>query len=682
LKGVAVLQRRQKEALAVEHHYVQAAAHMQQVVLKQFDEWQSFLHLIYPNNEWNKLEQQLSIQREALISSLETQWQECLLHSQENNTVFNPYIRRDRNKKIQTKPLDKALNAYENAVERMWQEQITLLAKQTLNKIPKGSLNELRCTYLQGIQFKEQLTLNNIKSRKTKKSHQREQEHTQSYVESGLDVNGAMLHYGGGDVEKYRLPFAHSQLNRIINEISKEINRSTLPTISKQLLIQRIKKISLLQDLEQFLIDYHEQWLHSDKLVDKYRMQPVIGEIIRIYNQAGLKESDTLVQLRNSYITHGIEDLVGHLERSLAWASRENQGFWYWLERSAAKTAAHQLLNACAEIKKATDSSTRKMAIKQLYKLLIQHQANLDGMWLFSFGHENTLELIDKTIATLDTVTLVGKAEDLINRDFINECKEESYTDLMQGRIKQSLRVIEEKYHLKDSEEWLSIQDELMSILKQNKTLYSIEQLYYFLSKKSKQLDKPNSQLFKPAIELRGEIRAIWHRFSQKHPEVINESHYEVAKANVIKDELNDIAGYDAVNVTLRAGRTGFNNYYDLFIDGGESLAVLKDFRHYNSQLPRLNKEYALLKPLYKTYQTQLEQARDVQKGQIPLLQSNGPGTIKCDLFSEPQQRVVNDVLDLKRFIAGDLPKDLNDFASELQNCFLDRELLKVKNLQ
>ena len=557
---VGDIQHKKNQEMAIQRYYTQQVFIMQQAVLKQLDDWQALLHLIYPEREWNKLDNELFTQRQQLIAFLNEQWAKCLEDSDPDHIYFNPYIRRDRNKKLQTSALDKTLKIYEHAINDIWQKNRTVLKAKTAARVKEGSVNDMRCQYLEQVQLNEQIQLNKLIERQNEKAKDQESNSINRYLDSGFDIDGAMLTYTDVPKERYRTAFVETQLQSLIKDISKEINSSSLNSNTQSLLIQRLNKVRSFPALEQTLRDY-TQFIPPQQFAEKYRMQPIIQEMIRIYNYIGLQETPELQRLRQTFIDNVTFEIIGTMEESLSWAVKENRGLGYWLERTAVKTAALEILSAIELVKKEPDLLDRQIAIKHLYKTLIRHKAGLEELWIFHLGHENTRDLINKTLNTLDSITVI----DQLDADFIHECKEEALSDLIIEQTHSVLAQIERKHGLKTNLQWQRIKEQFHLIQQKNNTIYALDELYYFLTKTRKELHYTDSPLFKPVIELRGELRAIWDKLSQKNQGLMSQSRYFEIKAKQIQTELQRI-GNPVTHVTINHEQIGFGEYFDLIV--------------------------------------------------------------------------------------------------------------------
>ncbi len=82
------------------------------------------------------------------------------------------------------------------------------------------------------------------------------------------------------------------------------------------------------------------------KFTEKYRLQPIINELLRVHQHANLEEDLDLRDLKTIYLDNAIDDVVQNLEHGLLWAKQENRGLGYLLERTAVKESARDLLAA------------------------------------------------------------------------------------------------------------------------------------------------------------------------------------------------------------------------------------------------------------------------------------------------------------------------------------------------
>ena len=673
LDEVGRIQRKKNQEFAVERYYTQAISSMQTVVLKQFDEWQAFLHLIYPQSAWKKLDQELFAQREELIVSLTEQWNKCLEDSDPEHVYPNPYIRRDVNKKLHTSALDKALQEYEKAMGLIWITHRNALKEKTEGRVQEESVNALRCHYLEEVVLSEQLRLQKLALRQQKITTALDREKASRLVDSGLDVNGAMLTYSDVPKEEYRAGFSRNQLKLLVKDTIKEIERSSLNANAKFLFIQRLSRAENFLALEQVLKDYY-----AKNLPEKYRMQPILCELIRIYNYSGTAETLELQELKRTYIDNVAFEIVENLEQSLSWSLNENRGLFYWLERTAVKKAAQEILNVVDEVKNATDTPSRQLALKNLYKLLVQHQSQLEGLWIFSFGHQNTRTLINQTLKTLDNLTVIGSGQERLDTTFIQECQEEAHSDLMKKQFQSALEKIERKNRpwLENNCQWKAIKNQLQSI-QSNNTVYAIDDLYYFLSKTGRELNYSNSPVFKPVIELRGSLRTIWNKFSQSHKDLLSQSKHFEYKAAKLQESLDGLEGYQVKGVRINPVHTGFNDYFDLIIEGTGAHPLLNGFLRYKPGTSTLKQQQMALVSQKEQNNARVRVLQELQKEQLPLLQSRECIPVDPALFPESCRAQVRGILLLKDFAAGQLPDDLSGFSLQEQNLLFDRNLVK-----
>lgn len=676
LAELTELQRQQREDAAVERHYLQTVSSVQQVVLQQFQEWKEFLHLVYPKSEWRALDVELLIQRDNLIRSLSEQWVECLEHSDPQKAYPNPYVRRNENKELQTMELDEAVAAYEVAVRSIWDQQRELLKEKAKGVLVEDSVNALHCHYLDGVSLSEQLQLNRLAVRESKKEMLAEKKKTRRYVESGLEINGAMLRFADGNVDVYRDAFAKSQVKLFAADISHIIkNNPYLTKTVRSILVEQVTNATNLDILVGLLVDYANIYLPEDQFTEKYAMQPVIQELLRVYKQAGLEETNELWELKTIYFDQVAAELIDDLETTLSWAKKKNRGLGYWLERTAVTDAANAILDAVDVLKKAETLPEQRIAIRNLYKVLAKHEAQLDGVWIFSFGHKNTRTLIKETIATLDGLTAIGS----LDAEFIHDCKEESLSAVMKGKLDSAIRVMEEaEISLQKNAEWKAIKDALTVTQTENHTIYAFYEMYYFLSTKVEELARKSSKLQEPVTRLRGEVRNLCEAFSQDHQELLHTSKYLTCKAEKLKEKLNGLNGFHVGNVKLKEGNNGFSTYFDLVIEGSGSHPLFHDFTQYNSRADELTKEREALKLKLAQANEQVLTLDRLIKEQLPLLKFEEKIKASAEQFPKQFQGQVNEILVLKGWVADQMPGDLSSFSENVCNSFLDRELIKT----
>ncbi len=686
LELVTKVHRKKNQEIAIECYYIQAVSKIQSVMLQQVDEWQAFLHLLYPKNQWKKLDSEIFSLREEWISLLDDEWANCLESSDPDKAYINPYIRRDKKGKLQTFVLDKTLKEYERTVALLWQEKRDVLKGKTIGKITPNSINALRCDYLERVSLEEQLKGNKLAERQKRKAANRAKKNISHPRDFGLDVNGAMLAYSDASKENYGMAFAKNQIRFLAAEMAQIVESSSLSTDAKAILNERLKEIDSFLAVASFLNNYFTLF-DSDHLAEKYRMQPMINELFRIYEYSRLElaEAQDLEELKDIYVNNVAFDVVNALEQNLSWALEENRGWGleYWLERTAVKNAAHDLLAAVGVVKSAIDTPTRKEAIKNLYKLLAHHQAQLDELWIFSFGHKNTRDVINQTLKTLNTLTVIGSGYEELDVTFIQECEEEAYSDVMKDQFNAVVEQIESQNDswLGANPQWNCIKQQLSLIQEENKTVYVIDDLYYLLSKIGKELNLSGSptdaSVFKLVIELRGSLRTIWNEFHQHHQEMISDSKHLKNKAQQLQENLQNLSGYEVESVTINREYNGFNEYFDLIIEGTGSNPLLDGFLTYNSQLFELENELERLETQRKQLNEQIRIVQKLRTEQLPEFCSNENNSLMKELFPLNCQQQLEELHHLKAFLWGELPKDLSSFSQEELNLFHDRELVK-----
>ncbi|KTD72673.1 hypothetical protein [Legionella tucsonensis] len=673
------LRRKRNEDIAIERHYIQSISSIQQVVLQQFQEWKEFLHLVYPKSAWRTLDAELLIQRDALILTLNEQWGECLAHSDPQKKYLNPYVRRNANRELRTIELDEAVASYEVAVNSIWNQQRAFFKGKVMPFIAEGSVNALRFHYLDGVSLSEQLRLRRLAEHESQKELLVQKKKTRRYVESGLEVNGAMLRFADGDVEVYRDDFVKSQVKLFAADICRIIkNNFYLNKITRSLLVKQIERATNLDILVDLLVDY-ANYLPEDRFAEKYAMQPIIQELLWVYQQAGLEETTELKELKTIYLDQVAAEIADDLENTLSWAMKEQRGLGYLLERSAVTAAADAILNAAHILKSAKTLPDRQIAIKNLYQVLTMHEARLEGLWIFSLGHKNTRTLIKETLATLDGLAAMSSNENELDADFVHDCKEASFYEVMKGELDSAIQVIEEEEpHLQRNNEWKSIKNALIGMQAENNTLYCFYEMYYFLANKVEELARKGSKFQEFGVRLRGEARNICEKISQDHKELLNTTKFLTCKADNLKEKLNRLNGFTVKEVTLKEGHNGFSDYFDLVIKGAGSHPLLHSFTQYNSRAHELTEEREALKLRLVQANEQLLTSERLIKEQLPLLQFSAKDKPDTEQFPNQFQDQVNEILILKEWVAEKKPTDLSSFSEKIRNSFLDRELIKT----
>lgn len=674
---IAALHKRLRDQAAIERHYLHAVSGVQHVVMKQFDEWQAFLRCVYPSNELQRLNNELLLERDDLVQVLGEKWLECL---DPEKKYINPYARTNEQGRLQTGDLEQALKQFELVAAEVWNERCTLLKRKADIKIKEGSVDEMRSTYLAKVSLVEQLKLNKIEERQKKKEAHREKKKAYRRINSGLDADGAMLHYADGDLKDYRIAYAKNQTELLKLDIAKIIaNDSSLKRSARTSALQQINNATTLQALVFILNDYANRWLPESHFHKKYALQFTVQELLRVYKHSELEEIPELKVLRKTYIENVAEEIVDDLENTLSWAVEGNRGLGYWLERRAVTNAANDILTAVAELKGAPSTKSRQLAIRNLYTVLALHEEKLECLWIFSFGHKNTRTLIKKTRATLDELVAIGHGKNAMDADFVHDCKETAVYRVMQAKFKSAVELIEKNQAngLNSSEEWNEIKVKLNAIQKEHDSIYAFEEMNTFLADKIEGLRKKNSKLVEPLTKARGEILKLLDECSQKHKDLMDESKYFELKAKKIKSQLNQLPEFDAKNVTLKVEHNGYSDYVDLIVEGRGSAPLLDDFIQYNSQRAALIKDRSELVAEVKQNKERLLQLRKLQQEQLPLLTPRSSGAVELKLFPEAYRVAVKEILKLKTYVRGECPSNLKDFSPDAQIWFHDRELIK-----
>lgn len=668
-----------QEQAAVEQFFTHRVSEIQQAVLHQFQEWKEFLHLVFPKSEWRNLDARLLNQKNDLTRILDRQWVQ-LLEYFDLQKIY-PYPQRDweTGKGVPIEKLNEVLRAYEHAVNSVWEEKRALLKEMAQSVIAEDPINTLRCHYLDGVSLTEQLKLNHLFIHKNNQEMLVGNKKTTRTLLSGLDVNGAMLRFADGDVDSYRAEFVKTLMQSCAKDIYRLIENTThLNKKVKAMLLEQVAHARNSNTLLCILLDYANVYLPEDQFAEKYAMQPVVKELLRIYKEAGLPKTAPLQNLQKIYVDNVEAELVDDLETALFWAKEQNRGLGYWLERSAVRTAAEAILDAVQKLKTARNLAEKKDAIRNLYQVLSLHQAQLEDLWIFSFGHKNTRTLIQDTLTTLNELTTFGAGENELDAEFLHECYEESLYEVLKGKLIHSIETIEEDTSwLQENEEWQTIKNTLDAMLTQNKTVYVFQEMYLLLSKKIEEAAAQNSPLQNAFVHMRGTMRTLFEAFSQEHKELLTTSTYLTSKAEHIKLKLESI-GYHAKEVNLRKGNCGFSEYFDLVIEGPGAHDSFADFIHYNSRASELIKEREILLDELKQADKEGVILWQVINEQLPLLKPRAKTKADKERFPEQFQEQVHDILVLKERIAAEQPEDLLSFPEKIRNNFLDRELVKT----
>ncbi|MDR3503186.1 MAG: hypothetical protein P4L79_11470 [Legionella sp.] len=675
-----VLRHKRQEVTAIQHRYNQSAAAMRYVAMKQFDGWQAFLYSIYSQDELSQLSNELLVLKDNLARALSEKWHECINPLGGQELYLSAYARQDlEGQSLLLTGFQEAILEFEQATIDIWKTTCAALQTKAAAVVERDSLDELRSNYLANVSISEQFRLHEIEEFKSTKTTQVKKEQAQRYVKAGLDINGAMMRYSDGELDTYRAAYTKNQVKSLQQHISTIIaNETALSKSVRDNLLIQINYADTLNALILFLNSYLG-WFADAHFEKKYAMQPVIQELLQVAQQVDFPEDAALTDLKDSYINNVVDEITDELEHSLSWAVKGNRGLGYLLERTAVTDAASDILNAATSLRTQTNPERRKSAIKNLYRVLMQHQARLDGLWIFPLGHKNTRNLIQETLATLDGLTLIGNGQKTLDKAFIQESKEQAIYQVMRDKFNVALRRLEqEKATLLDGHSgWRQIREQLIEIQRNSDSVYALYEMNDFIVNKIAKLGKSDAGLLAPLTQLRGEINKMWHECEQNHQELMDESKYFKLKATKIETQLAAMNNFRVKEVSLKPGHNGFSDYLDLVIEGSGSNSALKDFVRYNSQGSEL-------KRIKRDHERQLASARDLcvqleqlKREQLPLLSHKIVKPVDSKLFPAQFQAQVDSILQLNAYIQGEIPDDLSGFSETVQHRFQDRDRIK-----
>lgn len=678
-KDIDVLRHKRQEVTAIQHQYNQSAAAMRYVAMKQFDGWQAFLYSIYAKDELSQLSNELLLLKDNLARAFSEKWQECINPLGGQELYLSVYERQNHEgKSLLLTGFQEAMLEFEQAAVEIWKTTCAELQAKAACVIEHDSLDELRSNYLASMSISEQFRLHEIDELKNAKAIQVKKEQAQRYVASGLDINGAMMRYSDDELDTYRAAFTQTRVKSLQQHISKVIaNETALSKSVRDNLLIQINYADTLNALILFLNSY-VGWFADQDFEKKYAMQPAIQELLQVAQQVDYPE-EALTDLKDIYINSVVDEITDELEHNLSWAVQGNRGLGYLLERTAVTDAANDILKAATSLRAKTNPAQRQSAIKNLYRVLMQHQARLADLWIFPLGHKNTRNLIQETLTTLDGLTLIGNGQKTLNKTFIQESKEEAIYQVMRDKFNAALlRLEQEKASLLDGHSgWRQIKWHLIDIQRNNDSVYALYEMNEFIINKIAKLGKGDAGLLAPLTQLRGEINKMWHECEQNHPELMDESKYFKLKATKIETQLAGMNNFLVNEVSLKHGHNGFSDYLDLVIEGRGVNSALNDFVRYNSQIPNLRRtqrEYNQQLADALNLCTQLEQ---LKREQLPLLNHKAVKLADSKLFPVQFQADVDAILQLNAYVQGDTPDDLNGFSATVQAYFQDRERIK-----
>jgi hypothetical protein len=678
-KDIEVLRHKRQEVTAIQHQHNQSAAAMRYVAMKQFDDWQAFLYSIYSKDELSQLSNELLLLKDNLARAFSEKWQECINPLGRKELYLSVYERQDsEGKSLLRTGFQEAMLEFEQAAVDIWKTTCAALQAKAADVVEGDSLDELRSNYLASVSISEQFRLHEIEELKNAKATQVKKEQAQRYLAAGLDVNGAMMRYSDSELDTYRAAFTKNRVKSLQQHISKVIsNEMALSKSVRDNLLIQINYADTLNALILFLNSY-VGWFADKDFEKKYAMQPAIQELLQVAQQVDYPE-EALTDLKDIYINNVVDEVTDELEHQLSWAVAGNRGLGYLLERTAVTDAANDILKAVTSLRAKTNPDQRQSAIKNLYRVLMQHQARLEDLWIFSFGHKNTRNLIQETLTTLDGLTLIGNGQKTLDKTFIQESKEQAIYQVMRDKFNVALhRLEQEKAILLDGHSgWRQIQWQLLDIQRNTDSVYALYEMNEFIVNKIAKLGKAEAGLLAPLTQLRGELNKMWHECEQNHPELMDESKYFKLKATKIETQLAGTNNFFVKEVNLKPGHNGFSDYLDLVIEGRGVNSALDDFVRYNSQIPDLKRSQ-------REYERKLAGALDLcvqieqlKSEQLPLLSHKAIKPADSALFPTQFQAQVNAILQLNAYVQGEMPDDLSNFSETVQHCFHDRERIK-----
>ncbi|MFJ1266976.1 hypothetical protein ACD661_00235 [Legionella lytica] len=680
-ENLDLLRHKQQEVTAMQRHYNQTAGELCDVAMQQFDGWQAFLYSVYSKDECLQLSNELLVLKDNLARALSEKWQECLSPLGRPELYLNAYERQDpMGQNVLLSGFQKALLQFEHATVAIWKNTCAALQDKAAKVVELDSLDEMRCNYLAEVSLSEQFRLHEIEERKQANVTRVAKEQAQRYVVAGLDVNGAMMRYSDGTLDTYKAAFTKNRVKSFQQHISQIIATETVLRKSiRDNLLRQINYCDTLKDLILFLNSY-ETWFDENDFERKYAMQPVIQELLEVVQQVGYPEDVDLAYLKDTYINDVVKEIAETLEHSLSWSVKGRRGLGYLLERTAVTDAANDILTAVAALRASLTPEQRQAAIKNLYRILMQHQARLDGLWIFPLGHKNTRDLIQETLATLDGLTLIGNGEKTLDKSFIQESKEQAVYMVMRDKFHLALSRLErENTLLRGDRSWGLIKSQLLEIQRNNDSVYSLYEMNELIVNKINKLDNAGADawLLAPLTHLRGELNKMWHECEQHHQELMDESKYFKLKASKIKAQLTGKNNFHVKDVSLKSGHNGFSDYLDLVIEGSGVNSALNGFLRYNSQIPVLKKTQREYERQFAKALDLSEQLAQLKKEQLPLLSYKAVKPADSKLFPAQFQARVDAILQLNAYVKGETPEDLSGFSAPMQAFFQDRARIK-----
>ncbi|MFC3909096.1 hypothetical protein ACFORL_08415 [Legionella dresdenensis] len=611
-QAITALQKQMAEEAAVERHFVQEVAAIQQIFVQQFEIWQYLmLRDLDPVLKERTITFLLS-KREEMLTGLADLWQQCLDSTDPEKKQANLYVRRNNAGELEYQELNKALKQFEDQAIDLWHSFSTELETKynTLPMAEYRSSQEL-LQYIQHFDPRQELDIRHTNMRQQKREIQAENRSARNHAKYALDPEGAILHFDNNNLElakRQQLAEASALsafrlLKNDFDEVLQQLPKKH-PLKNKLTFNLGNKDVNTLFDT---FASNLRTYNHDPKLEQamKYKMQPVAMEFIALCNRTQKQYPDydfsRFNDIRQDYINDATAGLINYLEKNLAWAKKENQGFAYWFARSAVKTAAAELLAAIEQIKSAPDGE-KNQALKNLYKILHVQQYKLKDLWIF---FRNTRSVINKAIQAFANIEYIGALPTTFKTDY----QEEAILAIHLDNFMAILNKLNQKHD--QNKQWQQMTSELQAVMNKNNGLFVFFELAHCLSAYKDRFN--TNKHLRPALQqLINEINAQKSKVDCQHSSLLQQSRYLSKKEEELQQQLKDIAGVTINGLQVRYGHTGFQEYFDLIIEGQDRDNLLPGFTRYKSaMLTEMLADLAQCRINIRHYQDELTSRKD-----------------------------------------------------------------------
>ncbi|MBA2648869.1 MAG: hypothetical protein H0U75_04570 [Legionella sp.] len=618
------MQQAMTEEAAVERHYIQAVAQIQQVMLAAIDDWQQLLHL-ESGADKIALDKSFFSMRESLISELSKSWENQLAQSDPKKQFPNVFIRRDAaTGTLDTQALDQALMNFEkNAFETIWEtNKIWLTQKSVQLQNPN---NKLRADYyLKDVSLKDQLKLLKMNTRQEKKMRHHEEKEAVFQLAQALDEGEAMLRYGELTSDEilncqeqsntYQLSLVRKAFNTLVDTLPlSQVIKTHLQIEFKGTESIHAQSNDIMEKFSRFTEHFTNAFV-KNKHEAVSKMQPIWLAYYNLFPKISY-DMQMLKPLHTVFTENLINQITLELTQTFSWADKKNRSiFGFNIERGALKRAAIDILNACTLLKEAPTEDEKQLKTQQLFKLLKKHQGMLDGVWIVR--HKNAVKVINNVVSSLENII----PEELRHEKQV-EIKGGHYIAQFTSNFYEISKKIPHT-----NRKWVEISAEIPRILDNKTTPYVLYEIKHRLGKHL-QNEPANSSLIPPLRKLIQNLELSLKELNQKQELGLSIEPFLETKTKQLQNVLHSKIP-ELKSLAIEQGHTGFNTYYELQVEGPCEHELFDDFIKYNSPLDILKKKLGTaqdeLKESTQTLQAMNITLNDIANTWPKIVNSNG----------------------------------------------------------